>query len=239
MALLEIAQKIGNISAHQEILVQNMLEILNVLCSCLKVKRVTFWQIFDSDCKIIVGIPVEAHGIGQRDLISSHPDIEYIINSKNSIHLVEDPEINPLTAYFLKIIEQNEINAILYVLILGEIEGVIVVDAVNEKKIFRYEEIELCQVAGKLITARIVSYDFFLETLWNEINWICLQDLRHQLMNPAQVIGGFGKMIAKEIKKANEEGRTVTLLEQEKLLRQAEAIEKEARKIEKIFSNSF
>ena len=238
MTLLEIAQKIGNFPTYQETFAQTTLKILEVLCNCLKIKRVTFWQIHDSDCQIIAGIPVGAHGIWKRDSISNHLDIEYIVNSKNYIHLIENPQTNPLTVYFRKIIEHNEINAILYILIAGEIKSLIVIDAINEKKTFQYEEIELCRIAGRLIAAKIVSYDFFLETLWKEINWICIQDLRHQLMNPVQVIGGFGKRIAKEIKKANEEGRVVTLLEQEKLLKQVEAMEQGAIRIEQIILNS-
>lgn len=235
IALLEIAQKVGNLPAHQEIPTNTMGEILQVLRHSLGIERCTFWQIHGPECEITTGIPIEAHGIGKKDELKNHPDIEHVVNLVNGINLIEDPLENPLTAYLRKTIEQNGINAILYILISESgIKGAIVVDATGKKKTFNESEIRLSQTAGGLVAARVVSYDQFFIVLWQKLQEFSLQDLRDELINPLQVIGGYSKRILKKLKEAEKNLVGIDNAEIKELLREAEIIDKEVTRIEKI-----
>lgn len=151
----------------------------------LQVERCTIYRIFDKNgqrwCEIAAGVPIEEHGIGLKEELSKHPDIQAVVNSQR-IDIIDHPEDNPLTIHFRPIVLSKQINQILYIPVTNEI--VLVMDATKEKANFLAEEIEFCFYVGQILTL-----------VFNRIQ-ADLQEWRHLTINPATSIGGWAKRIS-------------------------------------------
>jgi hypothetical protein len=196
-AILQVAQAIGN--GNIRISEQ---ELIRILLSALGVTRITFWEINESCCEIVAGIPLEAHGIAENDLLSKHPDVEFLLMSpEKDFNLIRNPSQNPLTQYFVKTIQEVGINAILYVKIQKQGKCcVIVADATEDRIDFSLPEKKLCQEFGELVVARMVSYNEFLFTFYEKIKGSSLQELRHLYFTDFSAASGLLKRVVRKLK---------------------------------------
>jgi len=169
---------INKIPIQQQI-VQKLSEILNV-------QRCVIFKLSDDgvsdDIEITAGVPIEEHGIGLRESICKHPDIQEAIR-RRKIMVITDPKDSPFTAQFKQVIDQKSIAQILYLPLISELNGktigVIVIDAVGEKSGFEYEEIEFCTEVGELISLIIDREEILVE------------QMRDLIINKIVALGGF------------------------------------------------
>jgi len=172
----------------------------------LEVERCTIYRIFNKDgqywCEIVAGVPVKEHGIGLKEELVKHPDIQAAVDSQEN-KIINDPEVNFLTSHFREIILDKRINQILYIPASKEI--VAVVDATKEKKCFSSEEIEFCSDVGQI-----------LALVFNRIQ-TDLQEWRHLAINPISVIGGYAKRIVEAARRLDEEAHKLEQIIPEKL----------------------
>ena len=100
----------------------------------LQIERCTIYRIFDKDgqlwCEITGGIPAADHGIGLKEELNKHPDIQAVVNSQE-ISIVDNPKDSPLTLHFRAIVRSRSINQILYIPVTKKI--VIAIDAQKKK----------------------------------------------------------------------------------------------------------
>jgi GAF domain-containing protein len=150
-ALIEISEvmtrkgKDGKNRERKEILQ----DILEIITKHLEIESgVIFSRSERCWCEIVCGIPsVGKHGIGLKEEIKKHLDIEDALKSNRPI-IIRDPLTNPKIPR--KIAEDQRLSQILYVPILGN--SVIVLNASDEKTGFNAAEEEFCADAGQLIT---------------------------------------------------------------------------------------
>jgi len=154
----------------------------------LQIKSCVIYRIFDKDgqqwCEIAAGVPSGEHGIGLKEELNKHPDIQAIVDSQK-ITIDDDPQNNPLTLRFREIIRTRKINQILYIPITKEI--VLVVNATEEKNSFGTEEIDFCFNVGQILS-------FVFGRIQAD-----LQEWRHQTINPVASIGISAKRISERI----------------------------------------
>jgi transcriptional regulator with GAF, ATPase, and Fis domain len=189
-AILEVAKTlvgsiISKVPIQQEV-VQKLSEILGVRrCAIFKIDR---GEADKTYIEITAGVPTEEHGIGLREEISKHPDIEEAVKGKK-VMVISDPKNSPLTSYFREIVEKKEINQILYLPLISELTnkviGVIVIDAVKEKTQFDPEEIEFCSQVGELISLIVDREEILIE------------QMRDLIINRITALGGFAKRLNK------------------------------------------
>ncbi|MFH0852423.1 MAG: hypothetical protein V1845_02380 [bacterium] len=238
-ALQDIAGKLAVYQPHQPLPMQAMTDILTVLQRVLTIARCTFWSIDEplGICEIKAGLPVETHKF-VKDPLEEHPDIAFAVKSPGLWDIIKDPLSNPLTQYFAETIKEASINVIFYGKIAEEHEengvskrrvlGMIVVDATKNKAEFDADEIELCQMGGRLIAAHALGgYEQFVAALLQEYDDV----LRHRLLNPWLVIGGFNKRYLRKLERLLADGKITDTAFQE-LKRDAEIIDKEGPRLE-------
>lgn len=159
-----------------------------IVQNLLQIKSCVIYRIFGKDgqrwCEIAAGVPPEDHGIGLKEELDKHPDIQAVVDSQK-ITIDDNPQNNPLTIRFRDIILTRKINQILYVPVTKEI--VLVVNATEEKKSFGTEEIDLCFEVGQI-----------LSLVFSRIQ-ADLQEWRHLTVNPVESIGISVKRISERI----------------------------------------
>jgi len=190
-AILEIAKAlvgsiINKVPIQQQI-VQKLSEILNA-------RRCVIFKLSDDkvgdayNIEITAGIPIEGHGIGLKESICKHPDIEEAVR-KAKVMVIIDPKDSPFTAHLRQIIEQKNITQILYLPLISELSGktigVIVIDAVEEKVEFDSEEIEFCGEVAELIS------------LIMDREEILVEQMRDLIINRITALGGFAARLGK------------------------------------------
>lgn len=191
-ALLEITKTLVGSIINKVPIQQQMVQKLSQI---LDVKRCVVFKIFSQNsgeewCEITAG--VGGHGLGLREPIVKHPDLEEIIKIKK-ILVITDPKENPLTSHFRAIIEKENITQILYLPLISELEakleaktiGIIVIDATGEKQEFSPDEIEFCAEVGELISLIIGQEE------------ILIQEMRDEILNRIVPLGGFARRIDK------------------------------------------
>jgi transcriptional regulator with GAF, ATPase, and Fis domain len=185
-SILEIAKtlvgSIINKTPIQKQIVKKLSEILNV-------ERCVIFMINSENCiEIVAGVPEGEHGIGFKQEISKHPDIEEAVR-KRKVFIINDPKSSPLTYHFRNIIEQKEINQILYLPLVSEITGktigVIVLDATKDKLRFDPEEIEFCSEVLELISLIVDREEILIE------------QMRDLIINRITALGGFANRLNK------------------------------------------
>lgn len=170
--------------------------LVQEIASILQISRCAIYRVEEMEdreryCEIVAGIPADdkAHGIGHRDKLADHPDILSAAQN-DSVKVIDDPSLHPLTSYFKGIIDQNEIHAILYapVSFNGGIIGVIVVDASGEEKLgFTHEEVLFCSEIAQHIALILYRDD------------CVIQELRHEVINRITNVGGYVKLMVKSL----------------------------------------
>lgn len=169
-------------------------QIVQKLADILDVKRCVIFKISD-DCaagdyniEITAGVPIEEHGIGLKESIKKHPDVEEAVR-RGKVMVIAHPEASPFTVNFRAIIEKKNITQILYLPLISELEGktigVIVLDAVGEKDDFDMEEIEFCGEIGELISLIIDREE------------ILVQQMRDLIISRIAALGGFATRLNK------------------------------------------
>jgi len=154
----------------------------------LQIERCTIYRIFDKDgqrwCEIAAGVPVGDHGIGLKEKLNKHPDIQDVVDSQE-ITIDYNPNESPLALHFRAIVRSRQINQILYIPVTKEI--VIAIDASKEKINFVAEEIEFCSDVGQILALvfKRIQTD--------------LQEWRHVTINPVTSIGISVKRISERI----------------------------------------
>ncbi len=138
-------------------------QIVEELSSILGIERCLIYKISDHrdgndyEVEIVAGVPIGEHGIGIKESVAKHPDIEEVIRFGKEM-IITNPQTSPLTAHFRRIIERNDVTQILYLPLDfepgGRIISVIVLDAVSGK-IFDPEEIKFCGEIGEIISFTI------------------------------------------------------------------------------------
>ena len=162
----------------------------------LQIERCTIYRIFNIDnerwCEITAGVPVKEHGIGLKEELNKHPDIQNVVKSQK-ITIIDNPEENPLTLHFVEIVRLKKTNSILYIPVSEEI--VLVADATKEKRNFGAEEIEFCSNVGRILSLVFKRIQADLEE-WRDLT-----------INPATSIGGWAKRISEMAQRLVEEAK--------------------------------
>jgi len=239
LALQDIAGKLVVYHPHEPLPAQAMTDILTVLQQVLAIARCTFWSIDEAIgiCEIKAGLPMQTHKF-VKDPLEKHPDIAFAVKSPSLWNTIEDPLLNSLTHYFVETIKEAGINAIFYGKIAEEYKedgvvkrrvlGMIVVDATKDKAEFDVDEIELCQIVGRLIAAHTLGgYEQFVAVLLQEYDEV----LRHRLLTPWQAIGGFNKRYLRKLEQFFADGE-ISQRVFEELKKDAEVIDKEGPRLE-------
>lgn len=197
--LLEIMKVIisgnNNNDDIQQRIIEKLVEILNIK-SCIIFRTFLNKKEREIYCKITAGVPKDDHGIGLKESLLKHPDIEMATAKKEKFVVIKNPADNELCQYFKSTIQRKNISEILYVPLIVEIngdkkiKGVIVIDKrINDGREFSEEEIEFCCQVAELI-AMIITHE---ENIFDEI--------RDKILNRVISIGGFGK----RLKRASDE----------------------------------
>lgn len=183
-AIIDVAKSTFECKSSQEIFMRTVEKISEIL----QIPRCVIYLVSPVWCEITAGVPDNEHGIGLRESLKEHPDIEYVAQTKQ-ITLIEQPLIDQRTAHFRRIIETKGVHQILYVPLIfnNELRGVIALDATGEKENFNREEIELCEEIGELIALMIGHDEAFF------------QEMRHQIFNPNQPMGRLAERLLKPI----------------------------------------
>jgi len=200
---------IDQVPIKQQI-IESMSQILNVnRCTVFKIFRGKNKKMF---CGVFAGVPVNEYSIDVVESLNDHPDIKKVVDGRK-ILLVADPKENPLTSYFSQAIIKNNVNQILYIPLVFEKNskrtiGVVVIDAIAERKAFNEEEIEFCAEVGGLISLIL------------EREEVLIEEMRDKIINRVVGLGGF----ARRLKKINRE-----------FSKDVRIIIKEIKTVEKIF----
>ena len=149
------AFKIASILIEGESFYQVISDLIKLLAEQIGVKRVSVYRIFsekgEKHCEIITGIPEEEHGIGFKDRLELHPDINEALSRR--FLLIKDAKNSALTNHFKAIVLEKNIGQILYVVFdlnhLGKC--VIVVDACDNK-VFSEKDIDFCKEIAKIVS---------------------------------------------------------------------------------------
>lgn len=216
--IVEVPEEVISNVPFSRFLIQPVQDLLGLLPYIFHVSRCTFFRIFMSEdgllCEIVAGVPPEKHGIGDiRPLNKKRDILRAAASFKTTVkdNLLYDDDVE----YFRDMIIANKINAILYSTIHeGDLRGIIIVDAAEDKKLFTEGEIK-------------VFKDIFLNLL-HGIREASLQELRHEIENPLVTIGARAKRLARKITDLAKDDPTLKDIQ-----REAEIIESEAKKIGK------
>jgi hypothetical protein len=138
-------------------------------------------------CEIIAGVPISEYEsvLRKKEQLAIHPDIRAAVENGGML-LIRDPHNDKLTAYFKGIVEKKHVSEILYVPLSieedGQPAGVIVIDAIQDKK-FTEDEILFCSEVAELISLLL------------EQERVILQHFRDEIINRIVPLGGFAKRL--------------------------------------------
>lgn len=155
----ELEEMVALISIEE--MEKNMVETFLVFgdrCTLFRISAKT--GIFE----LIQGLPLGQHQLGFRDSLTRHPDIAETVRDKE-IFFIRDTRQSFLTHYFSKLIEQYNINGILYVPVLldgEEAKWVVVIDACGSRQ-FSLGDDEFC-----LCLEELFSYYLYFKELEKE-----------------------------------------------------------------------
>ena len=188
-ALVEIQEKIDKLEFDEmlEFLVKKVIEVLEI-------KRCSIFRVFPESetVHLMVGEPAEEHGVGMRFSFEELQALKETIERKSQILIIE-PWQDKRTQNSKELIYFKGINAMLFTPLAAkdEVIGVIVADAVNEKKNFNQEEIHFCAILSNL-AGLLLERDLLHKQQ-------AAAEASHQLRNPLASIGGFARRLVKKI----------------------------------------
>src|SRR4030042_3852018 len=114
--LLEICKELVRFAPFGELPIEMTRNVFGIIRARLNFDSSILFKIYEHECAlwclILTGIPEEEHGMGQRDLLSSHPDIKNAIKLNTFSRL---PTNHPDVQYIQKIIERKNIHRIGYI----------------------------------------------------------------------------------------------------------------------------
>jgi transcriptional regulator with GAF, ATPase, and Fis domain len=185
---LRIVEKMIGAIVSEENIQQQIAEELSRI---MNLERCVIFRVYQKTvaqtCEIIAGTPKNEHEIGFYDSLVEHPDLQEVCVKREIMH-VKNPRENQFTRYFKFIIEQKNINEILYLpLIINpatkKVRGIIVLDAL-EDNYFSDDDIDFCSCIGQLISMTL-NREEVLHQKW-----------RDRLLNPTVGLGGFAQRIS-------------------------------------------
>ncbi len=108
-------------------------------------------------CRVICGAPLNEHKMENFEELSLHPDIKFAVKSQKNF-LIDNPERDERTSYFLQTIKSCKISQILYLPILvGEnddkiVTHVVVLDSIGKK--FSSDQLKIGEYIQRLISLK-------------------------------------------------------------------------------------
>ena len=128
------------------------------------------------------------------------PDVEHVFQTQQIMHVV-NPREHELTRYFHEIVEEKNINEILYLpLAIGpsakKVRGIIILDAVGDV-VFGQEEKDFCAFIGELISRKLHQEE------------IRDEQENDRIRNRTMGLGGFTRRILMNAKKILEEAEII------------------------------
>ncbi|MGD0328300.1 MAG: GAF domain-containing protein [Minisyncoccia bacterium] len=191
-AILEIAKTLVG-SIINKVPIQQ--QVVQKLSNILGVQRCVIFRVGnhregdDYDVEITAGVPIEEHGIGLKESVTKHPDIEAAVRL-GKVMVIADPKTSSMTVHLRGIIEKKNITQILYLPLISsgvkvKTIGVIVLDDAGEKDNFEPEEIEFCGEVGELISLTMDREE------------ILIQQMRDIIINRVAALGGFTSRLDK------------------------------------------
>ena len=177
---------------------------------------------------LVCGHPEEKHGLQNKRNLESHPGLKEIMEKKK-MFIVKNPAQDKRSACAPEFCGLHQINASLFVRI--EIDkkpiGVIVIDAVGEKKTFTKSDIHIAKMIALLATKRIHNRRRDERETRNKIFKLVAEELVHEMRNPVMTTGGFARRLEKDIDKNPTKAK-----------KNAGIIVKEIKRMEEIIKNS-
>ena len=197
-ALVEIFGKINKLEFEEmlEFLIHQTIETLGV-------KRCAIFKVFPEPeiVVLLAGEPKNQHGVGMKFSFKDLGALKEVVGSKSYL-LITEPLHDKRTWHSRELIYHRGINAILFIPILvrDKVIGVIVIDAMGERKTLTQEEIYFCVVLSNFVGI-VLERDLIHKERGEEKTLMFLgqaaAEAVHRLRNPLVVIGGFARRLAK------------------------------------------
>jgi len=224
-ALVEVQERINKLEFEE------ILEFLvSQIIKTLKIERCSIFRVFPESEKVrlATGEPKDGHGLGMEFFFKDLEAIRKVVESMFYL-LIEEPWQDERTKQSRELIYYKGINAILFVplVVENEVAGVIVLDATGEKKTFSQEDLYFCLTLSSLVSL-LLERDLVHQEREEKKTLIILgqaaAEAAHRMRNPLVPIGGFARLLAKQI-------------QEPKYKEYAEIIVRETERLESILEN--
>lgn len=224
-ALVEVQERINKLEFEE------ILEFLvSQIIKTLKIERCSIFRVFPESEKVrlATGEPKDGHGLGMEFFFKDLEAIRKVVESMFYL-LIEEPWQDERTKQSRELIYYKGINAILFVplVVENEVAGVIVLDATGEKKTFSQEDLYFCLTLSNLVSL-LLERDLVHQEREEKKTLIILgqaaAEAAHRMRNPLVPIGGFARLLAKQI-------------QEPKYKEYAEIIVRETERLESILEN--
>ena len=199
-ALVEVQERINKLEFEE------ILEFLvSQIIKTLKIERCSIFRVFPESEKVrlATGEPKDGHGLGMEFFFKDLEAIRKVVESMFYL-LIEEPWQDERTKQSRELIYYKGINAILFVplVVENEVAGVIVLDATGEKKTFSQEDLYFCLTLSSLVSL-LLERDLVHQEREEKKTLIILgqaaAEAAHRMRNPLVPIGGFARLLAKQI----------------------------------------
>lgn len=158
-----------------------------------------FLKDMDDQMILACGHPADKHGIKNKKELREHPALQQTMEKKKML-LIKTPNQDSRVACTPQFCEIYQINASLFIRL--EINkkpiGVIVIDAVGEKKKFTKDDIKMAKEIALLATKEIHNRQRIENAARQRTMWLVAAALAHEIRNPITAIGGFALRLHKE-----------------------------------------
>ena len=146
---------------------------------------------------LLCGYPQSGHGIKQKTV--NNEGLKEIISRKKML-VIKKPSGNPKTGCTPEFCASHHINAALFIRleIGGEPIGVLVIDAVGEKKTFDKTDIYIGKNIAHLATKELHNRRQIEGKAKKTIIELAASAIVHEFRNPLMAIGGFAGLLKKE-----------------------------------------
>lgn len=203
--ILRIMEKMDRRVEGDEDVQQQIQGMIEELCTIVEVERCVVFRLYREDGEywseeFARNPKSEREAESKKILLCEKPDVLHVFETRQIMH-VTNPRENQLTSYFHGIVEEKDINQILYLpLTIGpstkKVRGIIVLDAVG-KVVFDQEDTDFCAFIGELISRKLHQED------------IRDEQENDRIRNRTMGLGGFTRRILANAKKILEEAEII------------------------------